>query len=244
MSIRHVLKTVAVSGAATACAAVFALGVGSGVAGANTLTSPDGNTTLNTVGAVTAGTPYSSGQSIAVNVGANSTLNTSGQTGAGAPAPSGSYYFEECEDPGGTTANLPTTYAGCEAGTLDIEQGTISTGAVSSPSYPVYTLPDVATVGGPTMTTPPAACGLAPNYCVIGIFSANPNFGHPGFTYPHLFSAPFQVKVGDGLDAGDSPGDGTPEVPLAIGLPLAAIGVFGGVVLVRRNRRRHEQQAA
>ena len=48
MSIRHVLKTVAATSAATVCCAVFALGVGSGVAGANTLTSSDGNTTLTT----------------------------------------------------------------------------------------------------------------------------------------------------------------------------------------------------
>ena len=47
MSIRHVLKTVAASGAATVCVAVFALGW-VGVAGASTLTSGDGNTLLST----------------------------------------------------------------------------------------------------------------------------------------------------------------------------------------------------
>ena len=50
------------------------------------------------------------------------------------------------------------------------------------------------------------------------------------------------MTVGDGSDAGANPGDGTPEVPLAIGLPLAALGVFGGWSL--RNRRRRQQQAA
>ena len=59
------------SSAATVCCAVFALGVGSGVAGANTLTSGDGNTTLTTQGTVTSG-PYSSGQQISLNVAANS----------------------------------------------------------------------------------------------------------------------------------------------------------------------------
>ena len=62
MSIRHVVKTVAVSGAATICGAVLMLGIGAGPAGASTLTSSDGNTSLSTIGTVTSGTPYSSGQ--------------------------------------------------------------------------------------------------------------------------------------------------------------------------------------
>ena len=59
------------------------------------------------------------------------------------------------------------------------------------------------------MTAAPGKCDVAPNQCVIGIFTANPNSGHPGFSYPHLFSAPFYITVGDGLDEGDDPGDGT-----------------------------------
>jgi hypothetical protein len=239
MSNRHVIKTVAFSGAASICGLGLAFGLGSGVAGAS-LVSGDGSTTLSTTGTVTSGTPYTNGQDITVTVGANSTLSTAGQTGKGAPAPNGNYYFEECSDPGGTTTNLPTTFSGCEAGTIDIESGNASTGAVTaSDDFPVYALPDVGTVGGPTMT---GSCGTAPNYCVIGIFADNPNFGHSGFADPHLFSAPFQVVVGDGQEAGDNPGDGTPEVPLAIGLPVAALGIFG-IVLVRRNRRRHTQAA-
>ena len=108
MPIRHVLKTVAVSSTATACAAVFALGIGSGVAGANTLTSGDGNTTLSTIGTVTSGTPYSSGQQIDVVVAANSTMSSTALAAAGDPNPStGNFYVEECTDPGGTSANLP-----------------------------------------------------------------------------------------------------------------------------------------
>jgi len=243
MSLRHGVKKVAVSGVATVCAAVFALGIGSGVAGADLVSGP---TTLSTQGTVTSGTPYSSGQIITVTVGANNVLSTAGQTGAGAPPPNGSYYFEECEDPGGTTANLPTSFNGCEAGTLDIETtGNVSTGAVTAPSFTVYDLPDVGTVGGPTMTAPPGMCDAAPNFCVIGIFAANPNSGNPGFSRPHLFSAPFLMKVDPtGTDSGTNPGDGTaPEVPLAIGLPLAAVGIFGGWSL-NRNRRRRRQQAA
>ena len=90
---------------------------------------------------------------------------------------------------------------------MDVEQGNITTGAVTADrDFPVYDLPDVATVGGPTMV---GQCDVAPNQCVVGIFAGNPNFGHPGFTYPHLFSAPFNIIVGNGLDQGDNPGDGT-----------------------------------
>ena len=64
----------------------------------------------------------------------------------------------------------------------------------------------------------------------LGIFATNPNT--TGFSYPHLFSAPFQITVGDGQDLGDNPGDGTPEVPLAIGLPLAALAVVGGFTIL------------
>jgi hypothetical protein len=229
------------------------LTIDSGVAGAD-LVSGDGNTTLSAQNpspcgpgggsncTPASGSPYSSGQQITVSVGPNSTLSTAGQEAAGAPAPDGAYVLEECEDPGGTTANLPSSFSGCEAGTIDTEDGDPATGAVSTATgFTVYALPDVGTVGGPTMTASPAKCGLAPNYCVIGIFAANPNSGNPGFGRPHLWSAPFQVANVDGTDQGNSPGDGTPEVPLAIGLPLAAMGVVG-IVLVR-NRRRHHQAA-
>jgi hypothetical protein len=241
MSIRHAVKTVAVSGAAMVCAAVFALGVGSGVAGANTLTSPDGNTTLTTVGTVAGGTPYSSGQKIIVTVVGNSTLSFANLFANGDPncssatACSGDFYVEECTDPGGTTGALPTTAAGCEAATDNFSQAKSSTGALTlsgAHEFKVYDLPDPTTLGSPTMT---GTCDVAPNTCVLGIFAENPQSAN-GFSFPHLFSAPFQVQVGDGLDLGDSPGDGTPEVPLAIGLPLAAIAVFGGLTL--RNRRR------
>ena len=82
------------------------------------------------------------------------------------------------------------------------------------------------------------SCDVAPNQCVLGIFAANPGSNN-GFAYPHLFSAPFQMGAGDGLDQGDNPGDGTPEVPLAIGLPLAAMAVIGGLTI--RHRRRQQR---
>jgi hypothetical protein len=240
MSIRHVLKTVAATSAATVCCAVFALGVGSGVAGANTLTSGDGNTTLTTQGTVTSG-PYTSGQQISLNVGANSVMNTTNLANNGAPT-TGLFYVEECTDTGGTTAGLPTNATGCEAATLitgpKASDGHLALTGTSGPT--IYDLPDTGTLGSPTMT---GKCDVAPNQCVIGIFAANPSpAAGNGFAFPHLFSAPFQVIVGDGSDAGNNPGDGTPEVPLAVGLPLAALAVFGGFTV--RNRRRRQRQAA
>ena len=187
---------------------VLVVVVGTKATEAATLTSADGYTTLSPTASFTPG-PYTSGQAIAVAVGTNPTLSAAGQTAAGAPAPSGIYYFEECEDPGGSPANLPINFNGCEAGTLVTKAGNTTTGAVSLSSFSVFDLPDVGTVGGPTMTTAPGICDVAPDQCVVGIFAANPNSGHPGFSYPHLFSAPFQIVVGDGLDQGDNPGDGT-----------------------------------
>jgi hypothetical protein len=260
MSLRHAVRTVAVTGAAVLCGALFLLAIDSGVAGAQP-TSGDGFTTVTPADTETPtpGTPFSSGQLITVNVNGGTSetnaacaggtensnpLSSSYQVCNGASAPTGLYYFEECEDLNGTTANLPSGFAGCEEATMDTESGDTSTGAVEAyDDFAVHVLPDSnISPSGPTMTAAPAQCGLAPYYCVIGIFASNPNSGHSGFSSPHLWSAPFQVSVGDGQDAGDSPGDGTPEAPLAIGLPLAAMGVVGGVVI--RNRRRDRQQAA
>ena len=245
MSIRHVVKTVAVSGAAAMCATAFALTLGSGVAGADLTSGPTTLSTQDSVGTVTPGTPYSSGQSIDVNVAANTTMNAAALNGAGL-SPSGNWYVLECTDPGGTTP--PSAPNNCEAATVQIVSGHSATdGSMSLTGANAYTVEDLpnASLGSPTMV---GKCDVAPNTCVLGIFSENPWSGptaNPAaFTTPHLFSAPFQVDVpsGDAGDTGVSPGDGTPEVPLAIGLPLAALAVFGGVTL--RNRRRRQQQAA
>ena len=238
MSPLHGLRKVAVTGAATICAAVFALNVGMGAASASTLNN-GGPATLTTQGAqstINVGTPYDSGQKITVSTVANSTLNAASESAAGFSG--GLYYMEMCTDQGGTSANLPTSSNNCEAATLKTISKT-SNGAFTFANFPVYDLPDVNTLGSPSMT---GSCDTNPNFCVIGIFSTNPaNTG--AFQAPTLFSAPFQMQVGDGTDTGSQPGDGTPEVPLAIGLPLAAVAIFGGWTLRNRRRRQHAHAA-
>ena len=72
MSIRHVLRTVAISARAALCGGALALGVGVGAASADI---SNGTTTLSATGPVTAGTPYTSGQTIEIKGVANSTLS-------------------------------------------------------------------------------------------------------------------------------------------------------------------------
>ena len=177
--------------------------------GEASLVSTDGITTLATTGTVTPG-PYTSGQTIEITGTANSVLNNTNLVANSVPGqatgnPTGAFYFEECTDPGGLVANLPTTSSGCEAATVDFTSVQKSAdGSFDVPSYTVYDLPDPGTLGSATMV---GSCDVAPNTCVVGIFAESP--GTTGFNYPHLFSAPFNVDVGDGLDLGDSPGDGT-----------------------------------
>jgi hypothetical protein len=178
---------------------------------ASTLTSSDGYTSLSTIGTVTADTPYTSGQQLDVSVASNPVLSFSSLFSAGTPSCSsatecsGNYYVEECTDPDGTSGNLPTTASACEAATDNFSASKSSDGSLTVDSYPVYDLPDPGTLGPPTMT---GECDVTPNVCVLGIFAQNPQSAS-GFAYPHLFSAPFNITVGDGLDQGDNPGDGS-----------------------------------
>jgi hypothetical protein len=186
---------------------------GSRGGGADTLVSPDGYTTLTTMGTVSAG-PYTSGQQVMITGNANSTLSNANLVANSVPGqvtgnPTGDFYFEECTDPGGTTANLPTAPDNCEAATDDFTSvAKTSDGSFDNPSYTLEDLPDPL-LGSATLTT--GTCDVTPNTCVIGIFATNPNT--TGFSYPHLFSAPFNIEVGDGLDQGDDPGNGSaPQV--------------------------------
>jgi hypothetical protein len=175
------------------------------------------------IGTVTAG-PFSSGQVIQVQIPANSTLGS----GAG-------INIVECAAPGGVA---PTATAACDGNTIQgdtifaASDGSVSyTNSGPDHGYTVYALPN-SSLGEGTSGTP--VCNLT-NECVLYI-GENQN----DFTQPHFFSQPFFVKPvtgNSGTPAGNgTPGAATPEAPLAIGLPLAAAGVIGGILFLRRRQ--------
>jgi len=200
-----------------------------GPASAASLTSSDGTVTLNTTGTVTAG-PYSSGQTINISVIANTTMNNASLAAAGFPSGAVAIKALECADPNGDLGDLPTKPTECQPDTILSISGAAADGSMNFTGYTVYALPDTVTFGEPSNGTP--VCGAAPNYCVIGLFS-----NQSDFSKPHIFSAPFQVTA-NADDGGENPGDGTPEVPYAIGLPLAAVAIGGGTLFLRRRKQR------
>jgi len=171
------------------------------------------------IGTHTSG-PFSSGQVIEVKIPANSTLGS----GAG-------IFILECAAPGGA---IPTDPSQCDGKT--VQGDTILAGTDGSIDYTVsgttsgftiYALPDVTSLGESPGDQP--QCDTS-HECVLYV-GENQN----DFTQPHFFSQPFFVTPTPG-DTGANPGDGTPEAPLAIGLPLAAAGVVGGTLFLRRRR--------
>ena len=100
-----------------------------------------------------------------------------------------------------------------------------STG-LSFTGYPIFALPDalLGEFGGAPV------CDLT-DECVLYIGT-----DQELASAPHIYSAGFFVDPGDGTDSGANPGDGLPEVPIAVGLPLAAAGLFGGTILFRRRK--------
>ncbi len=188
-------------------------------ASANTLSNS--NVTQSTTGTVTSGTPYSSGQTIQVSVGANSTL-----------AGDSSVEVWECSDYDGTTTNLPSSAENnCDGNTTIKVTAINSDGSIPAFAYTVYALPDSVTFGESSDSLP--VCGVYPDDCVLYIGAST---GFSAGTY--IFGPPFQVSQ-NGTDSGADPGDGTPEVPLAIGLPLLAVAIGGGSLYLRRRRRAH-----
>jgi hypothetical protein len=143
-------------------------------------------------GTFTAGTPFSSGQYIEVNVPANSALS-----------PTGLVKIIECSDPGGLPANLPTTVSGCDTttiqgdslvpnadGSFDYYPGDVNGDA----GYEVISLPS----RGPSSIT----CNLT-NACVLWI---GDNYNN--LLSNQLWSDPFYVAPNTG-NTGVNPGDGS-----------------------------------
>jgi hypothetical protein len=217
MSIRHVARRVAVSLAATAAAGAFAalaLSSPAGAAGPASGSIVPGS--AQAVAPYTAGKPFSSGQNINVVIPANSAF-------AGSSA---NINIVECAAPNGV---VPSDPSNCDGNT--IQGNTIipnADGSFTYTGYTVYALPDPNFEGnsGPT-------CGdTLATECILYVGN-NQN----DFTQPHLWSQPFLINSNGGVDSGANPGDGTPEVPMAIILPLAAMGLLGGTVLIRRRHR-------
>src|SRR5271165_6872605 len=205
----------AVGVVATVLTTIAVIGVSTVAAGASTLTSADGYTTLTTQGTVAAHTPYSSGQTITLAVTANPTMNQAAMEAAGFPGGADVIKFLECADPGGLQSNLPTKSSECEPGSIHTISGANADGSLTT-NYIILFLPD-PNLGSSNGTD----CGLAPKECVVGIF-ANQN----DFTKPHLFSAPFVVSQGDGSDDGANPGDGTSAPSTAPAITSASSTTF------------------
>ena len=198
-----------------ASAATFGLVEVAGAAGPN---SGDTVPTAATpVTPFTANTPFSSGQNINVVVPANTIFS-----------PNTNINIVECAAPGGV---VPTDPGNCDGNTINgptlkpNADGSINFQTKTGTLYQIFALPDVnlgETSGGVT-------CDLS-HQCVLYIGN---NQGD--FTQPHVWSQAFVIKP-DPTDSGANPGDGTPEVPMAVILPLAALGLVGGSVLIHRRR--------
>ena len=130
----------------------------------------------------------------------------------------------ECADPDGQTDDLPTDGSSCDGLTSD-NGATINvsgTGTIDKKGYEIFALPSSA-LGEPSNQSP--VC-TATSACVLYV-GQNLN----DFTQPYVWSTPFYV--------GATVGTPTPETPLTIGLPAAALLVLGGgtALTIRRRRR-------
>jgi hypothetical protein len=215
MFIRRVARTVATTAAIGAATAIGVLAL-SGAAGADLATNQQIQA-ANPLVPFTPGTPFSSGQTIEVKVPANTLL----------PRTSSMHILECAAGAGGAP---PSGTPVCDVNT--IYQGNAfpsgTDGSLDITDFPVFALPSPALSEGPSN---PVICGGATNPCILYIGPDQTQIGQP-----HVWSQAFQVQIKDVNETGANPGDGTPEVPLAIGLPLAAAGIAGGTVLFRRRR--------
>jgi|GEM_PF-4108658 len=140
--------------------------------------------------AVTVGTPFSSGQTIAVQVPANGVL----------PARA-DLTIAECTAPNGVPPKSPTS---CDTLTaVHAPNGASADGSFTYSGYVVHALPGAGATGstGPSAVT----CGAAlATECVLYVGTGLGDFG-----LPHFWSQGFAVTANAG-DLGINPGDGTP----------------------------------
>jgi len=220
MSVRHVARRVAASVAATAAAGTFAaLAFTSPASAAGPASGSIVPNAAQPVAPFAANTPFDSGQNINVVIPVNSAFAS--------PDNSTAKKVVECAAPNGV---VPTLSSACDG--LTIQGPTVvaaADGHFTLTSYTVYALPDSVSLGegagGPV-------CGnTLATECILYVGD-----DYNDFTKPHLWSQPFLINA-NGNDLGANPGDGTPEVPMAIILPASAMGLLGAAVLIRRRRK-------
>ena len=161
--------------------------------------------------------PFSSGQYIDVVVGPNSVLKSGKRV-----------YIKECAAPDGI---LPRSSRQCDRRTVQQSKVLVGPhGTVTYQGYPILALPDATLLGEKARHTP--VCDLT-HACILSVSRDRTDFDQP-----HVWSLPFFVNPTPG-DTGANPGNGLPEVPSVLALPLLAAGIFGGTMLVRRRRASH-----
>jgi len=198
----------------------LAVCVDGGVAAASTA-GPSGSQvpdSLIPIGPYSPGTPFASGQNVEVSIPANSVLT-----------PGSTVYALECSDPGGLSANDPTNVTDCDPNTVASFSPVGLDGSVRFTQYTIFALPDTIVLAEPASGTP--VCNPS-SECVLYVGLSSD--GDP--TQPHYFSQPFYVSANVD-DGGENPGDGTPEAPLPLALPLLATGIVGGTFVLRRRMR-------
>jgi hypothetical protein len=227
MFIRQAARRVAVVVASVSAASAFSIALFAGPAGAAAPT--EGSIVPNSavpVGSFTAGTPFDSGQGIDVVVPANTVFTN----------PAQNVNIVECAAPNGVP---PTTPNNCDGETINGNSlqpntdGSLDYQAFTGAVYNVYALPDVISLGENPSGAP--KCGnTAATECILYI-----GVNQLDFTQPHVWSQPFFINA-NANDSGSNPGDGSPpvlpEVPFAILLPIAALSVLGGTIVIRRRR--------
>jgi hypothetical protein len=157
--------------------------------------------------------PYFSGQLVDVDVPANSILR-----------PGARLTIEECS--AASVRRTPAHYD-CDTRTRQRSRFVANPdGSADYQGYPIYALPDIFTLHETHHHRP--VCNLV-HACVLLVGWDIDDAHH------EVWSLPFFVSPTAG-DTGTDPGSGTPEVPYVLVLPIIAVAIFGGSVLLRRRR--------
>jgi hypothetical protein len=157
--------------------------------------------------------PYLSGQFVEVSVAPNGVLK-----------PGAHLTIEECS---AASVDKSPRHYDCDPRTRQKRSFVPKLdGSASYQNYPIYALPDAFTLHETHHHRP--VCNLE-HACVLLVGWDIDDLGH------EVWSLPFFAGPTAG-DTGTGPGTGTPEVPYVLALPVIALGIFGGSVLLRRRR--------